>query len=849
MSIIKLEEPWAFFASEEITQGELEELQKHFVDSSNDCYSWETDRYNGITGYGKSNYFGDIAPKSERYLATMKFFEQLREPERSEAIANYDEDYDEQIPETLADALELGFCWKDSPQGNDYWEEKIHRPVDYGIYFEKEELFVFGKYKVGDTVVLQVCTDRYPMFKVSKDSTPDKMIDETGAHSTNPGSFRPATPEEIEAYNQGIRNVADIKPKLTEFPSEGSCKTNDNRLEEYLKKSDRTTPKGVYDYSKAYACWNTTSYWRADTSSKPEHQLSQLEPFLLDIKPNNKRAVKFNSEEERRHILAHFNPYHISLSGVNKGWICLEDGTWSSGWDTFEKDKYTEMSFQDWCKEANHPFDYKESVHCTTQEEWDFVLSKFNPSELTSENFKEEGKQSTITIKNTNDSCIGCYADVEYDVQQGFTILTFKQWCEKYGHSYEVVPEYVECIKSLSNEFTRGKLYTWPYPLYNDGNESTLDILDGGLWKFKPSTKEAYDKQQEKLKMEELLSEAKRRYPIGTKFKCLVSNSIIHEVKDLSLFIINMGHIFYEHQMICDGIRWTEIIKEELKPTEIKPAKGMYVRCLKENSWSDGKTKAGQVFVIEDVDWSGDMWVNNQSFAKERLGRGEFELLPDYKEEPWVAQVGDWVYVLEKDSAFRLTDGHVGKCVDIFSKNVICVTDKVEGYRVRNGNYRKATQEEIDSVNKPFSEGLVLPLVTAWTADNWYVEVTSQEEANAVIDAAAKMYGRNKDLGFNYESRYSKVGADGWGEYCLLEYKEIGDKSPRPITDFVQPEKPTLLETVKKTFFDKPIQQTTPDYSYLFAGEVTEEEFDEIKKLCRPQQDELVIYKPKRVIL
>ena len=31
--------------------------------------------------------------KSERYIKTMEFFNQLREPERTEAINNYDEDH------------------------------------------------------------------------------------------------------------------------------------------------------------------------------------------------------------------------------------------------------------------------------------------------------------------------------------------------------------------------------------------------------------------------------------------------------------------------------------------------------------------------------------------------------------------------------------------------------------------------------------------------------------------------------------------------------------------------------------------------------------------------------------
>lgn len=605
---------------------------------------------------GHEDKWVKTAPNSERYLETMKFFEQLREPERSEAIANYDEDYGSgtKVPKDLAEAINYGFEWSSTKQEHEYWMV-IKDEIVSGIYFQ-EELLVFGKYKVGDIVVLQVCTDRYPMFKVSKDSTPDKMIDETGAHSTNPGSFRPATPEEVEAYNQGIRNVADIKPK--------DCK---------------------------------------------------------------------------------------------------------------------------------------------------------------------------------------------------------------------VVPEYVECVNSKTHHYKEGKIYTWPDTITEECKPNKPGILKGSVWEFKPSTKEAYDEQQEKLKMEELLNEAKRRYPTGTKVRAVLDGPEL----TTEIFTLTDSHYWAsgskvpacyteEGHPVCLHLsgKWAEIVKEEPKPTEIKPAKGMHVRCLKENSWSDGKTKIGQIFVIEDVDWSGDMWVNNNSFAKERLGRGEFELLPNYKEEPWIAQVGDWVYTLPDSSGWGMSvkdEEKIFKVKEITnnwceetrvvldgSSNPTKKSSTIDPITLPN-LVRKATQEEIDSVTKPLeSRWPVTENVawTEWTADNWYVEVSSQEEADAVIDAAAKMYDKKAYNSYVHGVAWKYVTLNDNKEFSLLPFmEELKERKPRPITDFIQPEKPTLLETVKKTFFDKPTQQATPDDSYIFAGEVTEEEFNEIKRLCKPQQDELVIYKPKQTRL
>ena len=718
---------------------------------------------------GHTDKWVKTTPKSERYLATMKFFEQLREPERSEAIANYDEEYSVYAPKSLEQAISGGFCWDDTEQENDYWEH-IHGKLLDTTYF-KEELLVFSKYKVGDIVVKtssSVLTETLNgpsylpigiILKVGDKSTKECLM-YSEHESTNPKDWRPATPEEVDAYNQGVRNIANIKPK------------------------------------------------------------------------QDKRAVKFNSEEERRHILAHFNPCSISLSGVNTAWICLDDGAWSSEWEALVKDNYTEVSFQDWCKEFNHTFDYKEAVHCTTQEEWNFVLSKFNPSELTSEDFKEEGSQSTITIENTNDSCLGCYANVEYDVQQGFTILTFKQWCEKYSHSYEAVPEYVECVKSHQSPcYTVGKIYTWPNTISNSGKSNKIEVLKGSVWEFKPSTKEAYDKQQEKFKMEELLSEAKRRYPAGTKVRAVVDGPKL----TTEIFTLANSHYWASGSqapsckteegrfvaLYLAGM-WAEIVKEEPKPAEIKPAKGMYVRCLKENSWNYGKAKVGQVFEIQNVDRAGDLWIDNQALIKERLKAGEFELLPDYKEESWVAQVGDWVYITEGEKhGSDLKTGAIVQCTKWESDSQQFGGDLSTWTYPKH--YRKATQEEIDSVTKTTASN-----TTEWTADNWYVEVSSQEEANAVIDAAAKMYGGSADKTYIHGLVWRYVTLNDSKRFSLLPFKgELKGRKPRPITDFIQPEiirVPDEIDCIN-------LRPLSPEECY------------------KPQQDELVIYKPKQTRL
>ena len=57
------------------------------------------------------------------------------------------------------------------------------------------------------------------------------------------------------------------------------------------------------------------------------------------------------------------------------------------------------------------------------------------------------------------------------------------------------IPEYVECIEAHTNTITVGKIYTFPNPIYDTGFKSGIAVLNGTIWKFKPSTKEAYDAQ------------------------------------------------------------------------------------------------------------------------------------------------------------------------------------------------------------------------------------------------------------------------------------------------------------------------------------------------------------------
>lgn len=161
---------------------------------------------------------GVLLPKSEFYIATMKFFEQLREPERSEAIENYDEDYPKNVPLTLRRALVSGFEWGKSKQGCEYWDELYNSICNITYFKEPEtEMLVFGKYKIGD-IVVNLTDCRYArkqggLFAVMGESTINDLYYETYYCSMKFNEWRAATPEEVTAYNEGVRNISEIKTK------------------------------------------------------------------------------------------------------------------------------------------------------------------------------------------------------------------------------------------------------------------------------------------------------------------------------------------------------------------------------------------------------------------------------------------------------------------------------------------------------------------------------------------------------------------------------------------------------------------------------------------------------------
>lgn len=82
-----------------------------------------------------------------------------------------------------------------------------------------------------------------------------------------------------------------------------------------------------------------------------------------------------------------------------------------------------------------------------------------------------------------------------------------------------IFPEYVKCVNNGNNSNLEiGKIYKQRLNLMNTTSVFGIPISLIGLY-FQPSTKEEYDKQQEQIIINNVIEEAKKKFPLGSKFK------------------------------------------------------------------------------------------------------------------------------------------------------------------------------------------------------------------------------------------------------------------------------------------------------------------------------------------
>lgn len=124
----------------------------------------------------------------------------------------------------------------------------------------------------------------------------------------------------------------------------------------------------------------------------------------------------------------------------------------------------------------------------------------------------------------------------------------------------ESIPEYVECTHFPNLSFIKGKIYKIKSSIIDSELAGAHSIYEWHFNKkyFTPSTLEAFQSQ-------ELLEEAKRKYPVGTKYKNVEYLGSIFEVQEGSFVFDDDKIIIFENGQPCvwNAGQWTEIIPLE----------------------------------------------------------------------------------------------------------------------------------------------------------------------------------------------------------------------------------------------------------------------------------------------
>lgn len=178
-----------------------------------------------------------------------------------------------------------------------------------------------------------------------------------------------------------------------------------------------------------------------------------------------------------------FNNEIYDLGAVNEGEYYNEEISWGDIKNiksirpaTLEESEHLES-----CIKAGKYADMKkyeyEVVHCETQEQWDFVLSKY-PNSLSAKLKSNYYKDICLVINKE-----GANANLRYFKNNISLIYSFQQWCDKFSYTFEEefkVGDWVCYREENKNE------------IYQIVEIKTLPHLKEGVWFYLKNKKETY---------------------------------------------------------------------------------------------------------------------------------------------------------------------------------------------------------------------------------------------------------------------------------------------------------------------------------------------------------------------
>lgn len=300
----------------------------------------------------------------------------------------------------------------------------------------------------------------------------------------------------------------------------------------------------------------------------------------------------------------------------------------------YEKASSEQAFWLNKCIEANKFIEYNEAiktfkqytgevVHCTTQEEWNFVIETLKSGQRNWFKHKNYGNKKSfcIDINTTN-----CSESVEYYQEKNYKIYSFQEWCNMFGHKPDFKPN-----------FEVGKWYKISNNWY-----AKFNMIHGQntYWQYTESitNKGKYEKISGNLKMSDINS--------GLKIELLTDLSEIQE-------FLPDGHPDKK-------IKYQKLLPEHIQIGTVYYRKGY---CSSENPRTIVKIDGIKFYYDNDSGKYNDLLeLKNENFYLISLPKKPINLIGRYlkyignsKKDP---EYGDYFRIdsMEINGLFRLKD-------------------------------------------------------------------------------------------------------------------------------------------------------------------------------------------------
>jgi hypothetical protein len=186
--------------------------------------------------------------------------------------------------------------------------------------------------------------------------------------------------------------------------------------------------------------------------------------------------ITFNSYQvESNHNLIKIAEIKADESVKGSNWIFKDykhnTGTWGKQSMSNIQPASMELVYKHFPEERPKEEYRYHCVECTTEEQWLFVKGKTGNKSIGEFNRETtEGKATTICFDGTNKGDIGCYCSKEWYLANKANIISFDEYCQKFGFKLETMTPSTE-LSSLPKK--------WFIALNNDNKETV------GKWRTK----------------------------------------------------------------------------------------------------------------------------------------------------------------------------------------------------------------------------------------------------------------------------------------------------------------------------------------------------------------------------